>query len=328
MIRTILTMAFAAATGAAGYIGGSVYPAPPAIVDAIDHEANDLRAKLKLEHVDLAGFRSIVTAEKFKQIEGELNAASAAAGDIIMVDRDQSTPEQLQRMAEMESMTPTLTPVSMVIPPPTKSGAAKAAPSAAAPAPVPAPAAPVAVASASGASQAIPAAAVLCPRMTITNAPKADANLQVIGFKQLVNVDGVKLASDPAPGACLSSGFGERGSELHKGVDYHNEGGGPILAAGDGVIVEIKYRDDYGNMIVIDHGKGVYTRYAHLASFASGLSQGIRVTRGDPIGLMGNTAGYAVPIHLHYEVLEGDYNTPKASFGLTPKDVLGFPAAQ
>src|ERR1700756_3444292 len=109
MIRTILTLAFAAATGAAGYIGGSVYPAPPSIIDAIDHEANDVRARLKLEHVDLAGFRSIVTTEKFKQIESELNSASAAAGDIIMVDRDRSTPEQLQRMAEMESVQPALT---------------------------------------------------------------------------------------------------------------------------------------------------------------------------------------------------------------------------
>ena len=135
------------------------------------------------------------------------------------------------------------------------------------------------------------------------------------------------MASDPAPGACLSSGFGQRGGELHKGIDYHNENGGPILAAGDGAIVEIKYRDDYGNMIIIDHGHGVFTRYAHLASFSAGLSQGVSVKRGEAIGLMGNTAGYAVPIHLHYEVLEGDYNTPKASFGLTPKDVLGFPAA-
>ena len=48
---------------------------------------------------------------------------------------------------------------------------------------------------------------------------------------------------------------------------------------------------------------------------------------GDQIGLMGNTAGYQAPIHLHYEVLTGDYNTPKQSFGLTPSDVFGYPAA-
>ena len=326
MIRAILTVAFAAVTGAAGYIGGSVYPAPPSVINVVDREANDLRTKLRLENVDLGGFRSLVSAERFKQIEGELNAASAAAGDIIMVDRERSSPEQLQQLAAMESTTPTPIPVSAVIATPGKPATSVPTPSGLTPAPPPlaAPGSPAALASA---PQSIPSAVVLCPRMTITNAPRADAGLQLVNFNPLVDVDGVKLASDPAPGACLSSGFGRRGSELHKGVDYHNENGGPILAAGDGAIVEIKYRDDYGNMIVIDHGHGVYTRYAHLASFSSGLSQGVAVKRGETIGLMGNTAGYAVPIHLHYEVLEGDYNTPKASFGLTPKDVLAFPAA-
>ena len=326
MIRAILTVAFAAVTGAAGYIGGSVYPAPPSVINVVDREANDLRTKLRLENVDLGGFRSLVSAERFKQIEGELNAASAAAGDIIMVDRERSSPEQLQQLAAMESTTPTPIPVSAVIATPGKPATAVPTPSVLTPAPPPL-AAPGSPAALSSASQSIPSAVVLCPRMTITNAPKADTGLQLVNFNPLVDVDGVKLASDPAPGACLSSGFGRRGSELHKGVDYHNENGGPILAAGDGAIVEIKYRDDYGNMIVIDHGHGVYTRYAHLASFSSGLSQGVAVKRGETIGLMGNTAGYAVPIHLHYEVLEGDYNTPKASFGLTPRDVLAFPAA-
>jgi murein DD-endopeptidase MepM/ murein hydrolase activator NlpD len=46
----------------------------------------------------------------------------------------------------------------------------------------------------------------------------------------------------------------------------------PILAGGDGEIVEISYRKDYGSMIPIDHGGSVYTRYAHLASFVRGLS--------------------------------------------------------
>ena len=324
MIRTILTLAFAAATGAVGYVGGSVYPAPPVVINLVDHEANVLRTKLRVENVDLNGFRSLVSAERFKHIEGELNAASAAAGDIIVVDKDKSSPEKLQQLAVMESSAPTPIPVSAVTPTPTKPGASAAPVAGPSAAPV---LTPSAVLSPTGAARVIPTLALLCPRMTITNAPKADANLQLVNFKPLVDVEGVKLASDPAPGACLSSGFGQRGNELHKGVDYHNESGGPILAAGDGAIIEIKYRDDYGNMIVIDHGHGVYTRYAHLASFSPGLSQGVSVKRGDVIGLMGNTAGYAVPIHLHYEVLEGDYNTTKASFGLTPKDVLAFPAA-
>ncbi|MBI1359340.1 MAG: peptidoglycan DD-metalloendopeptidase family protein [Alphaproteobacteria bacterium] len=321
MIRTVLTVAFAAVTGVAGYLGGSIYPAPPAITNAISNEAGDIRARLKLEKVDLEGFRSLVSAEKFKQLESELNSASAAAGDIIMADRGTSTPEELQKMAAMESNAPAPIPVSLTTTVPSTPKPASAAPT-----PAPAPTAP-AVATPAPAATAIPAAVSLCPRMQVTNAPPTEADLQVENFHQLVNVDGVRLASDPAPGACLSSGFGERGTELHKGVDYHNESGGPILAAGDGVIVEMKYRDDYGNMIVVDHGNGVYTRYAHLASFSPGLSEGVRVMQGEQVGLMGNTAGYAVPVHLHYEVLLGDYNTPKKSFGLAPKNVFSFPAA-
>ena len=71
-------------------------------------------------------------------------------------------------------------------------------------------------------------------------------------------------------------------------------------------------------MLLIAHGEGVFTRYAHLSSFAPGVVAGARVASGQQIGLMGNTASYAIPIHLHYEILTGDYDTPSASFGLTP----------
>jgi murein DD-endopeptidase MepM/ murein hydrolase activator NlpD len=167
----------------------------------------------------------------------------------------------------------------------------------------------------------------LCPRMTVQNAPTADAQLRVKGYAPVVAVNGVRIATYPSRGACLSSGFGQRSSRLHKGLDYHSESGGPILAAGDGKVIEMKYRDDYGNMIVLDHGGGVYTRYAHLASFERGLMQGVTVKAGEQIGLMGNTAGYAIPMHLHYELLLGDYSNPKASFGLQPANPMSYPAA-
>ncbi len=147
-------------------------------------------------------------------------------------------------------------------------------------------------------------------------------------FHPIVMIRDVRIATFPTPGACLSSGFGPRNDRLHKGLDYHANIGVPVLAAGDGQIVEIKYREDYGNMILVDHGGGVFTRYAHLASFARGLSQGVTVRAGDGLGLMGNSAGYQIPIHLHYEVLVGDYANPKGSFGLEPVNPLGFPAAQ
>jgi murein DD-endopeptidase MepM/ murein hydrolase activator NlpD len=166
----------------------------------------------------------------------------------------------------------------------------------------------------------------LCPGMTISNAPDKDAAGDVANFAALVEANGLPLAVNPTHGACLSSGFGPRGARTHRGVDYHSATGGPILAAAPGTIIELKYRDDYGNMLLIDHGHGVYTRYAHLSAFQKGLAVGSKVEAGDQIGLMGNTAGYPLPIHLHYEVLTGDYNTPKASFGLEARDPFDFPA--
>jgi len=167
----------------------------------------------------------------------------------------------------------------------------------------------------------------LCPGMRIRNAPPAERDRRIENFSAVVDVRGVAIAVDPIKDACLSSGFGHRGGHLHKGIDFYNRAGGPILAAADGVILEMKYVYDYGNMLLIDHGHGVYTRYAHLASFEPGIAPGGHVHAGDEIGLMGNTAGYKVPLHLHYELLLGDYNNPKLSFGLVPHSPFEFHAA-
>lgn len=166
----------------------------------------------------------------------------------------------------------------------------------------------------------------LCP-MTVTNPPSADGHGVVRNFAALIRVNGVTLVTNPTHGTCLSSGFGTRGGRLHKGVDYYATDGGPIFAAADGVIIEHKYRDDYGNMLLIDHGGGVYTRYAHLSSFADNTPVGARVTAGEQIGLMGNTASYRIPVHLHFEVLLGNYSNPYASFGLMPHSPFTYPAA-
>ena len=81
----------------------------------------------------------------------------------------------------------------------------------------------------------------------------------------------------------------------------------------------------FGNHVVIDHGQGVFTRYGHLDHFAAGVWEGARIGFGQPLGVMGQT-GNATGIHLHFEVLTGNYNTPKKSFGLTPRNPLSFPA--
>ena len=174
---------------------------------------------------------------------------------------------------------------------------------------------------------------LLCPKMSISNAPEADGDRRVKIYTPYIDVKGVVLATAPVKGACLSSGFGMRTNSsgkkrLHKGLDYHQRPAGSIYAAGDGVIIEAMYRDDYGNMVLIDHGAGVYTRYAHLVDFANNISEGARVSAGTVLGEMGNTSKYKLPIHLHFELLLGDYKNPKGSFGLEPQDPFKFPAAK
>ncbi|MEX1252448.1 MAG: M23 family metallopeptidase, partial [Hyphomonas sp.] len=76
------------------------------------------------------------------------------------------------------------------------------------------------------------------------------------------------------------------------------------------------------------NGNGVYTRYAHLQEFSTGLEVGKSVKAGEVIALMGNTASYKVARHLHYEVLTGDWGAQAGSFALTPVNLLTLPAAK
>ena len=161
-----------------------------------------------------------------------------------------------------------------------------------------------------------------CPGMSITARPAEDASGKLTNFSSLIDVNGVFLSRAPVSHGCFSSGYGERNGKLHRGVDYHSEAASNVHAAADGIVVEAIYRDDYGNMAVVDHGNGVYTRYAHLKSFASGIEEGATVTSQTVLGPMGQSAGYRVVVHLHYEILLGDYNTAAKSFGLTATDPM------
>jgi murein DD-endopeptidase MepM/ murein hydrolase activator NlpD len=103
----------------------------------------------------------------------------------------------------------------------------------------------------------------------------------------------------------ITSGFGYRQSpftgkrEFHKGLDIANRKGTKIVAAADGVVTYSGARGLFGNLMIIDHGHGITTRYAHLDK--TFFKRGDRVSRGDAIALMGNT-GRSTGAHLHYEV--------------------------
>ncbi len=288
MMKFIIEIIVVVVIGFGGWIAGSMYPAPPELLAQIHAQALADRVQSDLAGVDLEALRGRMGEERFDVLAERASRIAASAGNAVVVERSDTIDT-----SEIEA-------ASMSMPA----------------------AAPAAARARQGAFES---ALSLCPRMTVSNAP-ANAAGVVSHYAPVVHVNGVALAVNPTRDACLSSGFGPRGSSQHKGVDYHNPVGGDVMAAADGVIVEMKYRDDYGNMLLIDHGHGVYTRYAHLSNFARGLRVGGQVHAGDVIGLMGNTAGYRIPVHLHYELLLGDYNNPRQSFGLTPHSVFEYHA--
>ena len=113
-------------------------------------------------------------------------------------------------------------------------------------------------------------------------------------------------AGRPVDGANLTSGFGIRTdpfrgrAAMHPGIDLAGPLGTPVYATADGVVDRSEWNDGgYGNLIEIDHGQGIQTRYGHLSERIA--QPGQYVHRGDLIGLMGST-GRSTGSHLHYEV--------------------------
>lgn len=102
-------------------------------------------------------------------------------------------------------------------------------------------------------------------------------------------------------GGAVTSPFGPRWGREHAGIDIDGVTGDPIFAAADGVVVSVEEGDGYGygNLVVIDHGDGLSTRYAHLSAFS--VLPGDEVTGGQVIGAMGCT-GTCTGDHLHFEV--------------------------
>ncbi len=123
----------------------------------------------------------------------------------------------------------------------------------------------------------------------------------------------------------VTSPFGWRicpfhGRELHPGIDIGRAtAGGPslqgaaIVAAADGTVIYAGYRGGYGNTVMVDHGNGVVTLYAHQASGGIRVRTGQSVSKGDRIGTVGSTGNSTGP-HLHFEVRVNG----------VPKDPMGY----
>jgi murein DD-endopeptidase MepM/ murein hydrolase activator NlpD len=120
------------------------------------------------------------------------------------------------------------------------------------------------------------------------------------------NIKGFLLRT-PVDGARITSLFGMREhpvlgyTRAHQGIDFGAGTGTPILAAGDGVVVEARPWGGYGNWLRIRHSGGWDTGYGHISRYAPGVHPGLRVRQGQVVAYVGAT-GLATGPHLHYEV--------------------------
>jgi murein DD-endopeptidase MepM/ murein hydrolase activator NlpD len=115
------------------------------------------------------------------------------------------------------------------------------------------------------------------------------------------------LLRNPVPQGRFRSGYGMRRhpilgySRMHNGVDWSAPRGTPIIAPGNGTVVEAEWASGYGWQTRIRHANGYETTYSHQTRFASGIAPGTRVRQGQVIGYVGTT-GLSTGPHLHYEM--------------------------
>lgn len=117
--------------------------------------------------------------------------------------------------------------------------------------------------------------------------------------------------------------FGGRSYEFHAGMDIDGERGQSVFAPGGGVVVKAGWSGGYGNMIEIDHGAGLLTRYGHLSKID--VSVGDTVTRSQLIGYVGSTGRSTGP-HLHFEFRLNDKSINPRHF--LPQEPVELPTAK
>lgn len=192
----------------------------------------------------------------------------------------------------------------------------------------------------------VPAAnAVGAASEAATSAESADAQFRTL-FDSWKKMDGTQPtviavpSMEPVDKVVFTSHFGVRSdpfrgtAAMHAGVDIPGAIGTPIYATADGVISHAGRQGGYGNLVQINHGRGLETRYGHLSKIL--VADNTKVHRGQLIGLMGST-GRSTGSHLHYEVrMDGRAVNPVpflqsgeyASAMVQPTGGVGGPAAK
>ena len=167
-----------------------------------------------------------------------------------------------------------------------------------------------------------------------TNILTHRAQNQLVSYEQLWelaqeknSIQAAIPAISPVKNPTVVSGFGMRYHPIYKilrrhtGIDIIGKKGTPIYATADGTVVSNQDGySGYGITVVVDHGRGYQTLYAHLSK--KNVKEGQKVRRGDVIGFMGST-GLSVGVHLHYEVIKnGEKVNPIHYFfgDLTPEE--------
>lgn len=162
-----------------------------------------------------------------------------------------------------------------------------------------------------------------------------DLTAMIDGLEQRVEMRGAQLATlenviltrklseeirpegRPVRDGFISSYFGERQDPftghqaVHKGVDFAGDSGSNVMAVATGIVTWAGERSGYGNLVEVNHGNGLVTRYAH--NQRSLVAVGDTVTRGEPVALMGST-GHSTGPHVHFEVLKNGRQIDPASF--------------
>jgi murein DD-endopeptidase MepM/ murein hydrolase activator NlpD len=129
----------------------------------------------------------------------------------------------------------------------------------------------------------------------------------------------------PVSGPLLER-YGPRGSGWHSGIDVDAPEGAPVSAAAPGIVVDADWEDGYGNRVVVAHGRGLETTYAHLAEVTVGT--GAFVTESSRLGTIGCT-GSCDGAHLHFEVrLNGSTSDPLLWLPPHPSHASTLPLAR